>query len=476
MLRPLSRARIRPPLRSFLSTHTPIRRNLTLPQDKLIDEADYSRYAAALEAAYPTYTPTVDLRPPPSITSKRQIQLQNLIDRPIPTIPLSNGLEIPAIGYQAYTHRDHLPKVWKERIWRGYRYIDMNSAFNAPSTYLQSSFWSLASRITRSDLFISAKLDSWWHHDPKASLYHTLQGLRTGYLDLWIMRWPVSWISKENRSKPPKNKDGREVDFIQAWKGMEEQVDAGKVKCLGISGFSKAELDLLMEHAKHKPVVHQMEITPYLQQTEFVEYNKSLGIVPIATIPIGERSADKGELYRELIEDPLLASIAEKHRITTKQVIVAWHLANSIVSVPFIDSPDHAFEVLAADRVTLDDEDLEAIAALEKPQRLYKPKLLGYFPFSDLTDSEIEIEGDDLPNMEDVYDNRRKRVAFARALVEQEVDDEITRSGDKNIYGTTTYAGTVFGWVRSVDGSRKARDNKTGHFGTSLRPPKKRKR
>ena len=61
---------------------------------------------------------------------------------------------------------------------------------------------------------------------------------------------------------------------------MEEQLEAGKVKSLGIAGFSKAELDLLLQHAKHKPVVHQMEITPYLQQTEFVEYNKSLGISP----------------------------------------------------------------------------------------------------------------------------------------------------------------------------------------------------
>ncbi|RVD82306.1 uncharacterized protein DFL_006736 [Arthrobotrys flagrans] len=471
MLRSLPRSRVasRPlllhPHLRHLGTTFPI------PVGKEDDPLDYEAIRAALDAKYPTYTPVAPVRPRPSVASKRQLRIRNLVSRPIPTFTLSNGLSVPSLGYQAYTHRDQKPRPWKNLIWKGYRHIDMNSAFNRPEMYLQNSFWSLANDITRSDLFVSAKLDSWWHHNPKASLYHTLLGLRTGYIDLWIMRWPVSWASKTDRSVPPRDKNGKEIDFIQAWKGMEEQLEAGKVKSLGISGFSKAELDLLLQHAKHKPVVHQMEITPYLQQTEFVEYNKSLGITPAATMPIGTSSAEKSEAYSALLQDPVLTSIAEKYEINVRQLLVAWNNSNSIISIPYLDDAIHPYENLRVNSLTLEQEDLDKIASLERGQRLYKPRLLGYYPFSDLTDPDLSLETDDLPTLQDIYKRRKENARLARERAEAE---EAALAGAEDRFGTTTYAGRVFGWVRSMDGSRKSADNRTGHFGPEMRPPKKR--
>ncbi|KAK6345524.1 hypothetical protein TWF718_007437 [Orbilia javanica] len=474
MLRSLPRSQVRATSHSFLLLHSHRRYQSTtapIPVGEEDDPIDYEAIRAAINAKYPTFTPAARVRQQASVISKRQKNIQNLVGRRIPTVTLSNGIEMPLLGYQAYTHRDHQPRPWKELIWKGYRHIDINSAFNRPETYLQTSFWSLVSNITRSDLFVSAKLDSWWHHDPKASLYHTLLGLRTGYLDMWVMRWPVSWISKSNRSVPPKDKNGYEIDFIQAWKGMEQQLEAGKVKSLGISNFSKAELDLLLEHAKHKPVVHQMEITPYLQQTEFVEYNKSQGITPIATTPIGERS-EQGKDFLALIQDPVLVSIAEKYSITVRQLLVAWNLCNSIGSIPYIDEASHAFDSLRVDSLVLEQEDLDAIASLERGHRLYKPKLLGYYPFSDLTDPDLLLDSDELPNLEDIYERRRQNAKRAKERAEEEA--AARPDGDKR-FGTTTYAGQVFGWVRSLDESRKSAHNRTGHFGTTLPPPRKKR-
>ncbi|TGJ66315.1 hypothetical protein EYR41_007959 [Orbilia oligospora] len=437
----------------------------------------YAAIRAGIDPQNPTsYTPTAPLPPKASTTSQRQQKIQNLINRPIPTVTLSNGVEIPALGYQAYVHRDQKPKPWKDLIWKGYRHIDMNSAFNQPETFLQNSFWSLATNITRSDLFVSAKLESWWHHDPKAALYNTLLGLRTGYLDLWVMRWPISWVSKANHSDPPKDKNGREIDFIQAWKGMEEQFEAGKVRSLGVANFSKAELDLLLEHAKHKPVVHQMEITPYLQQKEFVEYNKSLGITPVATMPMGTRTPERGAAYEILLLDTVLVSIAEKYRITVRQLLTAWHISNGMVTIPYLEDSTHAHDNLRVDSLTLEQEDLDEIASLERGQRIYKPRLLGYYPFSDLTDPDLALDKGDLPRLEDVYARNREKAKFAKQKAEEEEEAHDLARGHQLRFGTSTYAGTVYGWLRSMDGSRKAADNKTGHFGTKLRPPKKKKR
>ncbi|KAK6528335.1 hypothetical protein TWF281_009578 [Arthrobotrys megalospora] len=473
MLRSLTRARVlfrSPLLLQTRQTSTAPSRSSEAYEDTYNDTYN-EPYNDPYDDTYnDTYTPTVPLRP--TTVSKRQQFLQTLINRQIPSITLSNGDSIPALGYQAYSHREGKPKVFQDLIWKGYRHIDMNSAFNNPHTYLQSSFWSLAHGVNRSDLYVSAKLDSWWHHDPKASLYHNLLGLKTGYLDLWIMRWPISWESRENHSEPPKDKTGREIDYIQAWKGMEEQLEAGKVKALGISNFSKAELDLLLQHAKHKPVVHQMEITPYLQQTEFVEYNRSLGIAPVATSPVGERALEGGPRYTSLLNDPTLLSIAEKHQITTRQLITAWHLNNSIITVPYLDSHSDALGNVQVDSLILPDEDLAAISSLERAQRIYKPRLLGYFPFSDLTDPDLMLESDELPTMATVITRRQKRIEAAKRRAEE---DEAAMAAGEERFGTTTYAGTVFGWVRSVDGSRKAVDNKTGHFGPSLRLRKRKK-
>ncbi|KAK6500791.1 hypothetical protein TWF506_003554 [Arthrobotrys conoides] len=477
MLRSLPRSRIvsRPFLLHPHRRHQSATTTHPIPLGE--EEDPYEVISAAATSKSPIYyTPTVPVRQPASLTSQRQIRLQNLISRPIPTIKLSNGIEIPGLGYQAYTHRDQKPKPWKDLIWKGYRHIDMNSAFNQPETYLRDSFWSLATNITRSDLFVSAKLESWWHHNPKASLYNSLLGLRTGYLDLWVMRWPVSWISKANHSIPPRDKDGKEIDFIQAWKGMEEQLEAGKVRSLGIANFSKAELDLLLQHAKHKPVVHQMEITPYLQQKEFVEYNRSLGIAPVATMQMGVQTPERGEHYQALLLDPVLISVARKYDISVRQLLVAWHISNGIVTIPFIDATVHAYEALQVDSLTLEQEDLDIISSLERGQRIFKPRLLGYYPFSDLTDPDLALSTGDLPRIEDIYLRSREKAKFAKDRAEKQEEEEDLARGHELRFGTTTYDGTIYGWLRSMDGSRKSSDNKTGHFGTTLRPSKRKKR
>ncbi|KAK6504790.1 hypothetical protein TWF481_006729 [Arthrobotrys musiformis] len=475
MLRSLPRTRIAPSrpsslffLRRQVSTIRPI--PIGSPED---DDIDYETIRASLDAGYPaSYTPSRRAYPDSSTVSKRQIRLENRANRPFPTYTLSNGLEIPALGYQAYIHRDQKPKPWKEILLGGYKHIDWNSAFNTPHSYLVNAMWSLTSQVSRSDLFVTAKLDSWWHHDTKAAIYHTLLGLKTGYLDMWVMRYPVSWASKDNHSSPPKDKNGKEIDFIQAWKGMEEQLEAGKVKSLGIANFSKAELDLLLEHAKHKPVVHQMEITPYLQQTEFVEYNKRLGIMPAATAPVGQRRESGGQQYTNLLEDPTLSSIALKHRITTRQLLTAWNLNNGIISIPFIDYPENAMDNVRVDNLILDQEDLDDIASLERGQRMFKPRLLGYHPFADLTDPDLMLENDELPTLESVRERRKRNEDYYNSKTDEY---EASQPGSEVRFGTTTYGGTVWGWVRSMEGSRKAGDNKTGHFGVNLPPRKKRK-
>ncbi|KAJ6260239.1 hypothetical protein Dda_4463 [Drechslerella dactyloides] len=353
---------------------------------------------------------------------------------------LSNGIEIPAVAYQTTILGNSAPRDWKSRFNNGWRHVDISASFN-PKNYLERQIWDLAD-VTRDELFIASKLESWMHHDPYISLLHHLRGLRTGYLDLWYLKHPVSWMSSSDKSAPV-NKAGETIDYLYAWKQMEKAYESGKVKALGVCNFSKAELEKLLRHAKHAPHVHQMEVTPYLQQRDFVKFNQEHGIAICSLLPFNNvNQGQRIPIAQDLLDEPVLQQLRYKYQLPPAHIVAAWVISNGhIVSVDNKQSdPDNPAPTYLRADVELEPEDIEELNTLECAGRAIYPKGLGYIPLADL-------EGINPEAVRPLLDGAdRELVKLRKKWEEEQAEDP-----DEIKYGTMGYDGKVMPWVRSLE-------------------------
>ena len=229
--------------------------------------------------------------------------------------------------------------------------------------------------VRRDDLFVSTKL---W------STYHTHEGVVTGCreslrrlgverVDLYFVHAP--WAFKAGAPTSPLDVTPEWIrkwdpdEFRHVWTGMERLVDLGLARSIGVSNFSVKKLnDVLARGVRIPPAVNQVESHPYLQQNEMLEYCRRNGIVMSAFSPLG--SPSRGPSNRRpddpvLLDDPLLAQIAEARRCTVAQVALAWAMHRGVVPVTKSSSRRHVEEDIRAFDVALTSEDVSRLSELD---------------------------------------------------------------------------------------------------------------
>lgn len=190
------------------------------------------------------------------------------------------------------------------------------------------------SGVNRAEIFLTTKLWNNSHEafDVEAALNQSLDDLETDYLDLYLMHWPNSFASGPDLQ--PKDEAGNiktgSVDYVDTFLAMEQTRKKGKARAIGVSNFSRAELERLIRETKIVPAVHQMEFHPYLQQTDFLKWQQDQGIHVTAYSPFGNsnRIYSKGNDMELLINDPVLVEIGQKHRKSGAQVALQWSVAS----------------------------------------------------------------------------------------------------------------------------------------------------
>ncbi|ORZ01317.1 NADP-dependent oxidoreductase domain-containing protein [Syncephalastrum racemosum] len=293
------------------------------------------------------------------------------------TYKLNTGALMPAIGLGTWqSPDDQVYEAVKTAIKTGYRHIDTAFAYSNEKAVGRAIRDALAeNNLKRSDLFVTTKLWNTYHRPElvPVAFQKSLENLDIEYIDLYLMHWPVSLAPTADGTLLPKKPDGaNDIDqqqqgkFNETWAAMEELLDTGKVKAIGISNFAIPNIEKLLATAKVIPAVNQVELHPYLPQQKLFDYCNSKGIHLSAYSPLG--STDSA-----LMKDETLLKIAESRKKTPAHVILSWGAARTSI-LPKSVTPSRI--VSNFDLFDLTSEELKEVDALAstKGQRLIQPK------------------------------------------------------------------------------------------------------
>jgi diketogulonate reductase-like aldo/keto reductase len=287
----------------------------------------------------------------------------------IPEITLSCGQQLPVLGLGPATFPPVASEIVVQAVVQaielGYRHFDTASVYQTESNLgdaIQEAI-RLGLINSREELFITSKLwctDSHPHLVVPA-LQNTLRNLKTEYLDLYLIHWPVS-MKPGIIEYPPNPQDFLPMEIKSVWAEMEECQRLGLTKSIGVSNFSCKKLGDLLSFATIPPAVNQVELNPCWQQKKLRDYCKANGILVVAYSPLGAAGASWGS--NRVMESEVLKEIAEGKGKSIPQICLRWGYEQGIGVVMKSFNKERLQQNLAIFDWALSDEDCKKIGEI----------------------------------------------------------------------------------------------------------------
>ncbi|KAL9099313.1 MAG: hypothetical protein Q9163_005171 [Psora crenata] len=300
---------------------------------------------------------------------------------------------IPPIGFGTWRLEKHnASEAVSVALQTGYIHIDCAAVYgNQKEVGLGIIDGLKKSGRRRQDIWVTSKLWNDHHGQDKVrlALDQTLNDLSLDYLDLYLIHWPVASHNGNNYE-----------EYRDTWEGMEIVQKSGKVRNIGVSNFSPGQLDDLITVAEIKPAVHQFELHPYLQQSEWVKWHHVHGISVTAYSPLGNLNPIYGSpdedhsLPPSILENKEVSRIAKKRGCTNAQVALAWGMGRGTSVIPKSQHANRIKENFAATDCQLKHGDYKDIDAIGKrfTHRFNKPgKGWGVPLYEGLEDADDEV-------------------------------------------------------------------------------------
>ena len=262
-------------------------------------------------------------------------------------------MTIPALGLGTFRLKDDVVIASvKTALELGYRTIDTAQIYDNEAAVGQAI---AESGVAREELFITTKI--WIENLGKdkliSSLKESLQKLRTDYVDLTLIHWPSP-------------KDAVSVEEFMA--ALLEAKAQGLTRQIGISNFTIPLMERAIKAVGVENIAtNQIELSPYLQNRKVVDWASEHGIHITSYMTLA---------YGKALKDQVIAQIADKHKATPAQVILAWAIGEGYGVIPSSTKRENLASNLHALGLKLDAEDKKAIAALDCNDRLVSPESL----------------------------------------------------------------------------------------------------
>ena len=255
---------------------------------------------------------------------------------------MNDGNVIPMVGLGVYRSApgEECYSAVLSALSIGYRHIDTAQIYRNEGDVGRALE---DSKIPRSEVFVTTKLwlGNWGYEAARDAVYESLKQLRTPYIDLILLHAP-----------------GPADTRAETWKALEDLQTEGKLKSIGVSNFGIPHLMKLKQTARVTPAVNQVELHPWNQRVELVNFCQSNGIIMQAYSPLAKAIK---------LEDEVVCSIASRLGHTPAQVLIAWSLHKGLVTLPKSVNPLRQKQNWEAQEVvSLTSDDVKQLDSLEE--------------------------------------------------------------------------------------------------------------